>query len=149
MSLGLLIAATTMTAVKGNSGGIASMVTAVLLVSVPLFDAGFRALLRIHRRIPLMTAGPDSLANRLVDELGGARPVAATTFAVQLTVGLTAIAAWALNSFALALVAVAWAVFGVVAALRLQLGVGIMPRRLSAAFISTSGTGDVSSERPG
>src|SRR5262249_2157266 len=78
---------------------------AVLLVGLPLLDLVFRTLLRLRHRIPLMTGGPDSLANRLHDRVGSARTVSLLAALAQLTVGLIAAAAFEAGEAAIALAA--------------------------------------------
>jgi UDP-GlcNAc:undecaprenyl-phosphate/decaprenyl-phosphate GlcNAc-1-phosphate transferase len=106
MFMGGVLAATVMHTVGGHAGGVLSLAAAALLVGLPLLDLVFRTLLRLRRRIPLMTGGPDSLANRLQDLVGSPRAVSLLAAVVQLAVGLLAAAAFEAGETAIALAAV-------------------------------------------
>jgi UDP-GlcNAc:undecaprenyl-phosphate GlcNAc-1-phosphate transferase len=103
MPLGFLLAALTTAAFSEQDESAASLAIAACLVGVPLFDMTVRVVLRRSRRISLLTAGPDSLANRLHDVVGSARIVALLLGLSQLT--LSAIAVGLANSQGMAAVA--------------------------------------------
>ena len=90
MFMGAVLAATVMRTVGMHSNGVFTLAAGALLVGVPLLDLVFRTVLRLRRRIPLMTGGPDSLANRLQDWVGSPRTVSLLAAVAQLTASLLA-----------------------------------------------------------
>jgi UDP-GlcNAc:undecaprenyl-phosphate/decaprenyl-phosphate GlcNAc-1-phosphate transferase len=83
MAIGFVLAATIAALPLEPRAGWAALLGAIPLFGVPLFDIALRILLRLRRRIPLMTGGPDSVANWLKERLGSARRVAFALGAAQ------------------------------------------------------------------
>jgi UDP-GlcNAc:undecaprenyl-phosphate/decaprenyl-phosphate GlcNAc-1-phosphate transferase len=127
MFMGAILAAIVMHTVRGHAG-VLRPAAAALLVGLPLLDLVFRTVLRVRRRIPLMTAGPDSLANRLQDRVGSARTVSLLAAVAQLTVGLVAVAAFETGETAIALAAISAVGAGWVVAWALQTRTGAARR---------------------
>jgi UDP-GlcNAc:undecaprenyl-phosphate/decaprenyl-phosphate GlcNAc-1-phosphate transferase len=69
MSLGLLVSALIPMAIGGAANEPPLLAPALLLFWIPLLDATYRALKRITHGVSLMTAGHDSLADRLQRKL--------------------------------------------------------------------------------
>lgn len=108
MPLGFVLAALTTAGFSNQAESIGSLAIAACLVGVPLFDMAVRMVLRRANGVPLMTAGPDSLANRLHDVVGTPRLVALVLGLAQLTLSALAVGiADSQETTALALLAVA------------------------------------------
>jgi UDP-GlcNAc:undecaprenyl-phosphate GlcNAc-1-phosphate transferase len=91
MPLGFVLAALTTAGFSNQAESAGSLAIAACLVGVPLFDMTVRVVLRRANGVPLMTAGPDSLANRLHDVLGTPRLVALVLGLAQLTLSALAV----------------------------------------------------------
>jgi UDP-GlcNAc:undecaprenyl-phosphate/decaprenyl-phosphate GlcNAc-1-phosphate transferase len=70
MALGFLVAALIPIALQGGKDHPHAITAGLLLFWVPFVDATYRALKRMRRRVSLMTAGHDSLADGLQRRLG-------------------------------------------------------------------------------
>jgi UDP-GlcNAc:undecaprenyl-phosphate GlcNAc-1-phosphate transferase len=92
MPLGFICAVVTLGALRTTTDG-SALCVGFLLVGFPLLDMGFRIVLRLHRRISLMTGGPDSLVNRVRERTSGPLIVALMAGAVQFAVSGVAILA--------------------------------------------------------
>ncbi len=91
MPLGFLLAALATAAFSDQEGSASSLVIAACLLGVPLFDMAVRIVLRRSRGVALLTAGPDSLANRLHDVVGSPRVVAVSFGTAQLALSAVAV----------------------------------------------------------
>lgn len=97
MAIGFALAGMIATLPLDARAGWAALLGAIPLFGVPLFDIALRILLRLRRRIPLMTGGPDSVANWLKERLGSARRVACALGAAQGVLCAVSIAALRLS----------------------------------------------------
>jgi UDP-GlcNAc:undecaprenyl-phosphate GlcNAc-1-phosphate transferase len=111
MPIGFILAAAIMAIPARGGPGWPSALVGALLVGLPLLDMGFRVVSRRRRRIPLMTAAPDSVANYLLGRLGSPRRVAAALAVTQALVSLGAVAAAEFNRGSLIAAWILW--FGV------------------------------------
>jgi UDP-GlcNAc:undecaprenyl-phosphate/decaprenyl-phosphate GlcNAc-1-phosphate transferase len=115
MPLGFVLAALATAGFSNQAESVGSLAIAACLVGVPLFDMAVRVVVRRASGIPLLTAGPDSLANRLHDVVGTPRLVALVLGLAQLTLSALAVgiadsdAMTAVALFAVALCMGAWA----------------------------------------
>jgi UDP-GlcNAc:undecaprenyl-phosphate GlcNAc-1-phosphate transferase len=92
MVLGFMLATGVMLATRDEPPSWSVPLAGSLFLAVPLFDMAFRVGLRRSRGVSVMTAGPDSLANRLLERLGSTTRVAAVMMAAQLAAAVVAIA---------------------------------------------------------
>jgi UDP-glucose 4-epimerase len=116
MSIGLLLAGMISAQPIDARSGWAILLGAVPLLGVPLFDMALRIVLRLRRRISLMTGGQDSVANWLCGELGTPRRVAVLLAAVQALLCALAIAALEASDAAVMSLSAVLAAAGVVVA---------------------------------
>ncbi len=122
MSIGFACAALILAVLRSQPEGVSTVIVAPLLFGVPLLDMGFRIALRLSTGVTLITAGPDSLANRLGELVTTPRAIAGVAAATQLIVGGIAIAALGMTPIRAALTVATVLAVGLCAAARLQLG---------------------------
>jgi UDP-GlcNAc:undecaprenyl-phosphate GlcNAc-1-phosphate transferase len=91
MPLGFVLAALATAASADQGESAASLAIAACLVGIPLFDMAVRVVLRMSHGVPLLTAGPDSLANRLHDLLRSPRAVTVLLGLAQLSLSAAAV----------------------------------------------------------
>jgi UDP-GlcNAc:undecaprenyl-phosphate GlcNAc-1-phosphate transferase len=92
MPLGLICAATTLSACQSAGKPMPALIGGALLVAVPAADMGFRIVSRVYRGVSLMTPGCDSLMNRLQARVGTPRAVCAVIVSLQAVLAAVAIA---------------------------------------------------------
>jgi UDP-GlcNAc:undecaprenyl-phosphate GlcNAc-1-phosphate transferase len=92
MPLGLICAATTLSACQSAGQPLPALIGGALLVAVPAADMGFRIVSRVYRGVSLMTPGCDSLMNRLQARVGTPRAVCAVIVSLQAVLAAVAIA---------------------------------------------------------
>jgi len=122
MAIGYAIAALAMVSVGDHSDGAESIAAAACLFGIPLLDMSSRVILRLARHIPLMTPGPDSMANRLLDRLGTPRRVALAAALAQAALSAAAILALRSGGSTVAAVFAVALAAGACAAYALQAG---------------------------
>jgi UDP-N-acetylmuramyl pentapeptide phosphotransferase/UDP-N-acetylglucosamine-1-phosphate transferase len=115
LPIGFLVAAMAMVACDGHGLGAAAVPYAALLAGLAVFDTTLVVVSRRRARVPLVTAGRDHLTHRLLSRLGTERRVAVTLALVQAWLCLGAIVAAGVGRAALALVALAAVICGLVA----------------------------------
>jgi UDP-GlcNAc:undecaprenyl-phosphate GlcNAc-1-phosphate transferase len=93
MALGFLVSALIPIALHGGRGQPHAIAAGLLLFWVPFVDASYRALKRIRRRVSLMTAGHDSLADGLQRRLGTPLNVSVLVAGVQAVCSVLAVGA--------------------------------------------------------
>jgi UDP-GlcNAc:undecaprenyl-phosphate/decaprenyl-phosphate GlcNAc-1-phosphate transferase len=115
LPIGFLVAAMAMIACDGHGLGAAALPYAALLTGLAIFDTTLVIVSRRRARVPLVTAGRDHLTHRLLSRLRTERRVAVTLALVQAWLCLGAIVAAEVGSDALAIVALAAGICGLVA----------------------------------
>jgi UDP-GlcNAc:undecaprenyl-phosphate GlcNAc-1-phosphate transferase len=115
LPIGFLVAAMAMVACNGHGLGAAAVPYAALLAGLAVFDTTLVVVSRRRARVPLVTAGRDHLTHRLLSRLGTEPRVAVTLALVQAWLCLGAIVGAGVGKGALALVALAAVICGLVA----------------------------------
>jgi UDP-GlcNAc:undecaprenyl-phosphate GlcNAc-1-phosphate transferase len=113
--IGFLVAAMAMIACDGHGLGAAAIPYAALLTGLAIFDTTLVVVSRSRARVPVVTPGRDHLTHRLLSRLGTERRVALTLALVQAWLCLGAIVGAEVGREALAVVALAALICGLVA----------------------------------
>jgi UDP-GlcNAc:undecaprenyl-phosphate GlcNAc-1-phosphate transferase len=120
MPAGFLVAALAMTTARHAAGGNAGLLLGALLAGVPIFDTALVSFSRTRRGVTLVTGGRDHFTHRLLLSLRSPWAVAIALAVVQASLSALAIVGYELGSEAVAWIALAAFVCGVVAILVLD-----------------------------
>jgi UDP-GlcNAc:undecaprenyl-phosphate/decaprenyl-phosphate GlcNAc-1-phosphate transferase len=91
MPMGFVLAAAAMSIPQGETGGWPLLLTASLLLGIPVLDTLLVVVSRARRGVSLMKGGRDHLTHRLQTKLGSAQAVALTVGSLQVCVSLLAV----------------------------------------------------------
>jgi len=115
MPIGLLVAGLAMAATRRLGAGDANLLAAALLVGVVILDTALVTVSRTRRGVTIVTGGRDHLTHRLLVALRSPRTVAMTLAVVQAVLCGIAIAGEGLGAAALAILALATTLLGLLA----------------------------------